>query len=151
MSSPTLQMNGEEFLSWLAVEKGRSANTLSSYRRDLTAYQIYLEDRGVRTEAATPSDVEAYLDFLSQDKSAVSVARALSSLRGFHRFMLDEAMAASDPTVDIQGARLPQRLPKALSEDEIGAALGRRRGRCTVRSARPRPVGTSLWHGRQGL
>ncbi|HEX5266232.1 MAG TPA: site-specific integrase, partial [Acidimicrobiales bacterium] len=44
---PVLSPDAEEFLSWLAVERGRAGNTLAAYRRDLVAYEAYLRERGV--------------------------------------------------------------------------------------------------------
>jgi len=66
--------------------------------------------------------VAAYLGALRDaGRSAASQARALSVLRGLHRFLLDEQRAASDPTLDLGAARVAQRLPKALSEARSSA------------------------------
>jgi len=115
--------SAEEYLSWLAVERGRARNTLQSYRRDLVGYEAALATRGTTPEEAGPDDVAGYLADLRPGRSQASVARALSVVRGFHRFMVDEGMAVADPTVGTEAGRLPQRLPKALSEEQVARLL----------------------------
>lgn len=110
----------EEFLSWLAVERGRAANTLSSYRRDLAGYEAALAANGRSPAEAEVEDVDRYLaDLTRGGASPASRARALSSIRGLHRFLADEGLAPRDPTTSITVGRLPARLPKALSEGEV--------------------------------
>ena len=124
MPSAVLSNEAEEFLSWLAVERGRARLTLAAYRRDLAAYESALAERGRTPCGATTRDVEEYVASMrSADKSPSSVARSLSVLRGLHRFLLEEDAAPSDPTADVAGARPALRLPKALSEAEITALL----------------------------
>jgi integrase/recombinase XerD len=126
MPAAPLSRNAEEFLSWLEVERGRSPRTLSSYRRDLGAYQAYLGDgpTGVSMDQATSSDVAAYVASLRQTHSASSVARALSTMRGFHRFLVEENLVPTDPTADLPGIGIADLLPKALSEEETSRLLG---------------------------
>ena len=120
MPAAVLSDASEEFLSWLGVERGRAPNTLSSYRRDLAAYEEALRRWGRGPQEAEPADVDRYVAELRQrGASPASRARALSSIRGLHRFLLDEGLAPSDPTAAVVAGRLPARLPKALSEDEV--------------------------------
>ncbi len=114
----------EEYLSWLAVERGRAANTITSYRRDLVHYEAALAERGLRVLDARPEDVERYVASLrASGHSAASVARAVSAVRGLHRFLLDEGTAGEDPTEELETGRLPARLPKALPEDDVARVL----------------------------
>lgn len=114
----------EEYLSWLAVERGRAANTLVAYRRDLVRYESALRELGRTPVTASPEDVERYVsDLRGTQQSAASVARALSCLRGLHRFLVDEGFAAADPTADVEAGRLPARLPKAIGEAEVTRIL----------------------------
>ena len=129
MPAAVLSSEAEEFLSWLAVERGRARLTLAAYRRDLAAYESALAERGRTPSRATVRDVEEYVASMrSADKSPSSVARSLSVLRGLHRFMLEEDAAPSDPTADVAGARPALRLPKALSEPDVTALLGAAKG-----------------------
>jgi integrase/recombinase XerD len=123
MSSP-LPRPAEEFLSWLEVERGRSPRTLSSYRRDLAAYEEALAAAGLTMAEAGPADVAAYLATLRRTHQAASVARALSSMRGFHRFLVEEGLRDDDPTGDLPSISVTDLLPKALSEDETEQLLG---------------------------
>lgn len=110
----------EEYLSWLAVERGRSANTLAAYRRDLLRYETVLGEWGRRPLDAGPVEVERFVHLLRREgQSPASVARALSSVRGLHRFLADEGYTTADPTGDVEAGRLPLRLPKALAEADV--------------------------------
>ena len=125
-SSPVeLPIEAEEFLSWLAVEKGRSPNTITSYRRDLRAYVAWLADRGTSLVDAAPEDAAAYVAALrSMGKAPASVARAVVAVRSVHAFMADEGSAEQDSAAELAGPRVPAGLPKALSEDEVARLLG---------------------------
>ena len=121
-----LPRDAEEYLSWLEVERGRSPRTLAAYRRDLRTYQEDVKGHGI--DAATSGDVAAHLSALRRTHGASSVARALSSIRGFHRFLVEEGLRGDDPTLDLPAISVTDLLPKALSEEEterlLGAAVG---------------------------
>ncbi len=120
-----LPLEMEEMLSWLGVEKGRSANTLAAYRRDLAAYSEFLIGRQLTPAAVTEGVVEDYLAFLrAAGRAPASVARALVSVRSLHRFLEDEGHLSSNPAGEVQRPKVPAGLPKALSEAEILALLG---------------------------
>src|ERR1700728_36497 len=121
MTAP-LPRDAEEFLSWLEVERGRSPRTLAAYRRDLGTYQEDVLGHGI--EAATSADVAAHLEALRRTHGTSSVARALSSIRGFHRFLVEEGMRGDDPTLDLPSISVSDLLPKALSEEETEQLLG---------------------------
>ena len=120
-----LSADSEELLSWLAVEKGRAANTVSAYRRDLAAYEEFLRGRGLKLNDVTEPVVQDYVAFLrAAGRAPASVARALVAVRSLHRFCVDEGRTDDDPTGDVDGPRVPQGLPKALSEDDVNGLLG---------------------------
>ncbi|MDQ3898740.1 MAG: site-specific tyrosine recombinase XerD [Actinomycetota bacterium] len=121
---PTTGNEVDELLSWLAVEKGRSANTVAAYRRDLAAYTEFLSGRRLTPAMVTESVVEDYLAFLrAAGRAPASVARALVSVRSLHRFLEDEGRAATNPAEEVQRPKVPSGLPKALSEAEVGTLL----------------------------
>jgi integrase/recombinase XerD len=126
MTSVVLPRPAEEYLSWLEVERGRSPRTLDAYRRDLAAYESTIRARGGSTgmEDATAADVAAHIAALRSTHTAASIARALSSIRGFHRFCVEEGLRADDPTVDLPSVSVTDLLPKALSEEETERLLG---------------------------
>jgi integrase/recombinase XerD len=126
VTTAPLPRNAEEFLSWLDVERGRSPRTLSSYRRDLAAYQAFVTQAApdALIDDATPDVVSAYMAAMRRTRSGSTVARSLSTLRGFHRFLVEEGEAQSDPTANIPGVAVADLLPKALSEEETEQLLG---------------------------
>lgn len=121
---PPLPLEVEEFLTWLAVERGRSANTLSAYRRDLRSYWAWLHHRGLDLAQVTPEVVIAYVGELRAGARAdASVARALVAVRTMHRFLAAEGLAASDPAADVDPPSVPAGLPKPLSEEQVMALI----------------------------
>ncbi|MFC4147234.1 site-specific tyrosine recombinase XerD [Micromonospora mangrovi] len=114
------------YLDHLTVERGLSANTLASYRRDLDRYLTTLVDAGVADLAAVgPGVVESHLARLRAGDAdhpplaVSSAARAASAVRGLHRFALREGLAGADPSRDVRPPTPPRRLPRALPVDDV--------------------------------
>jgi len=119
-----LPLDVEDFLTWLAAERGRSSNTLVAYRRDLSSYWVWLVERGENLDDVTGSDLDAYVGHLRERGLAPSsVKRALVAVRSLHRFRSEEGLAAMDPSASIETPRVPAGLPKALTESEIDGLL----------------------------
>jgi integrase/recombinase XerD len=111
-----------KYLTYLAVEKGLSPNTLSSYERDLNKYFYAMQAK--EPDTITPSDVNSFLAGLSgAGIAAPSIARNLAAVRGFHKFLQIDGLAQSDPTVNLETPRGWKRLPKTLSTIEVDALL----------------------------
>ncbi len=124
MPAAVLSNDAEEFLSWLTVERGRAELTIRAYRRDLAAYEATLAAKGTTLAEASPADIEDHLASLrSSGHGPASVARAQSVVRGLHQFLLEEDRATGDPSAEVDGTRLPSRLPKALSEEEVARLI----------------------------
>jgi integrase/recombinase XerD len=114
----------------LTVERGLSRNTLRSYRRDLDRYVAFLTATGIDDLAAvTPADLtQLLLTLRSGDEehpalSAASAARAMSAVRGLHRFAAREGLAPDDAGRDVRPPAPPKRLPKALPVDQVERLL----------------------------
>lgn len=121
---PPLPLDVEEFLTWLAAERGRSTNTLAAYRRDLRAYWTFLSGRGAGLDDVDPGLLDDYVAHLRErDLASSSVARAMVAVRSLHRFRAEEGLADADPSTVVESPRVPAGLPKALSEDEVVALL----------------------------
>jgi integrase/recombinase XerD len=119
-----LPLDVEDFLTWLAAERGRSSNTLVAYRRDLSSYWVWLVERGENLDDVTGSDLDAYVGHLRERGLAPSsVKRALVAVRSLHRFRSEEGLAVMDPSASIETPRVPAGLPKALTESEIDGLL----------------------------
>jgi integrase/recombinase XerD len=123
----------DEHDTWLAVERGLAANSLAAYRRDLRRYAEYLRRHGVTDATAVDeSTVAAYVDSLKRAKdedgapryAPSSIARALVAVRSFHRFCREEGIVDADPSEEVGAPRVPQGIPKALTEEEVDALLG---------------------------
>jgi integrase/recombinase XerD len=113
------------FLDALWLERGLSDNTLAAYRRDLGAFDQWLQSRDTPLEAASRGDIQAYLaHLLALRRSPRSAARVLSCLRGFYRYLLREGLRNDDPSLDLDGVRTGRPLPKTLSEEDVDALLG---------------------------
>ena len=111
-----------KFLTYLAVEKGLAPNTLAAYDRDLKKYFHTMQ--GKDPDGISPSDVRAFLTGLSGSGiAAPSIARNLTAVRGFHKFLQIDGLAQSDPTVNLETPRGWKRLPKTLSMVEVDALL----------------------------
>ncbi len=124
-----LSADAEEFLAYLAVERGRAASSVAAYRRDLATYEEFLSARKLSLEQVTAPVVQDYLAVLAASGlKASSRARALVAVRGLHGFCHDERGAPTDPTLDVARPRVPAGLPKALGEDEVQSLLAAVRG-----------------------
>ena len=118
------------YLQHLTVEKGRAANTLSAYRRDLSRYLRWLHvHRLDRYDDVEPGHVSGFLQAISTGGdggaplAARSAARVLVAVRGLHRFLALEGVTEHDPAQDVAPPSPGLRLPKALAVDEVAAIL----------------------------
>jgi len=108
----------------LAAERNAAPNTLLAYRKDLDDFAAFLGRRGTGVGAADAAAVRAYVKQLAaQGLAPRSLARRLSALRQFHRFLLADGLRADDPMTAIASPRLGRPLPKTLSEAEMAALL----------------------------
>jgi integrase/recombinase XerD len=110
------------YLDHLGVERGLSRNTLSSYQRDLDRYVAFIGGRDLAE--VTAADLTAHLSALRADGlSAASAARAMSAVRGLHRFAAREGLVPGDVSRDVKPPSPPKRLPKALDLDQVERLL----------------------------
>lgn len=114
----------KRFASYLSVEKGLSKNTVDSYSRDITGFAEFLEPGQKRLDAFSKEDIIEFLDKMRNEAySTASVCRFISSVKGLCRFLLMEDIIKEDPTENLQSPKKWERLPKALSVDEIKKIL----------------------------
>jgi integrase/recombinase XerD len=118
------------YLDHLAVERGLSANTLASYRRDLRRYAGFLTTDGVSEPAdITEKHVSAFLRSLREGDedhlalSATSAARTVVAVRGLHRFLAREGLVADDAAVTVRPPTPPRKLPKAIPLADVERLL----------------------------
>ena len=132
MTTVALETQLQGYLDHLTIERGVAKNTLSSYRRDLRRYSKHLSDRGIHDLAKVgEDDVSEFLVALRRGDpdsgaaalSAVSAARALIAVRGWHRFAAAEGLAELDVARAVRPPTPGRRLPKSLTIDEVLALL----------------------------
>jgi integrase/recombinase XerD len=122
----------DRYLRHLAIERGRSPHTVAAYRRDLNRLLDSLRRAGVGDATAiTPQNLTAFARELREGPeplAASSVARMLSSVRGFTKFLVDEQRIPLDPAADLVAPKLPDRLPKALTIAQVESLLAATEG-----------------------
>jgi integrase/recombinase XerD len=130
----------DSFLEHLVVERGLRQNSLEAYQRDLLRYLAHLGNRNLEAGSLDRTDVPRYLLTLREAGLAPrSVARHLSAIRQFHRFLVRQGRAKDDPTSHLEAPRPWRRLPGVLSSDEVDRLLEVREG-ATPRGLRDRAM-----------
>jgi integrase/recombinase XerD len=136
----SLPLGCDEYLTWLAVERGRAPSTLAAYRRDLTRYATWLDRRGVGLDDVTEADIVGFLGEAAAGPGAhrsghppgvattaraapATVKRLAVSVRSLHRFLAIEHEGRADPGADVEAPRVPAGLPKALDEGQVASLL----------------------------
>lgn len=127
-AASALQVAVDRYLRHVTIERGLSDNTLAAYRRDLGAYLQFLEGLGVVSPGAiTAAEVSAFSQHLGMRAegalAASSKARMLSSVRSLHRFLLEEGDVETDVAAETKPPKLPSRLPKAITIEQMSAVL----------------------------
>ena len=113
-----------EYFAYLRVERGLSPNTLTNYSHDLGKLREFAEKKQKPVEHLNKNDLSESFKLLTQSGlSPRSVARTISSLRGFYKFLLRDGFIGEDPLAHISAPQMEQHLPRFLTEDEIGRLL----------------------------
>jgi len=115
----------DSYMNYITVERGLSKNTLDSYSGDLVRYMSFLGGLGIVEIGETSKlEVMAYLLSLrKRDLSSKTVARSISVLRGFYRWLADEGILRGNPLEDMESPRTIRSLPGVLSLDEVDSLL----------------------------
>ena len=113
-----------EFVAYLQVEKGLRPASCEAYRRDLEQFAEHVEGRDGLLVGATQADVSGFMEGLrGHSVESRSIARKLSCLRGFYRWLLMDKRIGHDPTVNIETPSSWKVLPKSLAESEVAEML----------------------------
>ena len=109
---------------YLVEEKNASANTVSSYMRDLRQFASYVEERQLTPQVITQSNVSTYLDYLSgQGKSPATVSRSLASIKGFLNYLVAQGVIDKNPASQVATAKAEKKLPQVLTGKEVERLL----------------------------
>jgi integrase/recombinase XerD len=113
-----------EYAVHLQVEKGLRPLSVEAYRRDLEMFAEFVEETDGTLLAAKQADVSGFMQNLREHgQESRSVARKLSCLRGFYRWLLKDKRVVADPTVNIESPSSWKVLPKSLAESEVAEML----------------------------
>ena len=114
----------EQFKSYLTTEKKSSANTVSSYVRDLTQFDRYLQNEGTALDQVDTSVIEGYDSWLTgKGKSAATVTRSLASLKCFYGWMVSNGRMESNPALQAKSVKVERKLPQVLTSQEVELLL----------------------------
>lgn len=117
----------DAYLRHVTIERGLSEHTVGAYRRDLEVYRQWLADAGITdTAAVTGAVIRRFIterSSMDPPPAATSLARLQSSVRGLHRHLVREGIEREDPSSRLRPPKTPQRLPKALSIDQVERLL----------------------------
>jgi len=119
----------DRFLDHLGVERGLSPHTCSAYRRDLRYLNAFTHEGGRRLQTVTAADLHRFIARMAGARPApASIARLISALRSFYRFLLLEGAMTHDPTATLTLPKPWQRLPGTLSIGEVERLLNHPKG-----------------------
>jgi integrase/recombinase XerD len=121
-----MQAQVDEFLDYLATEKGYSDNTLAAYRNDLTQFAQYLlEQAGAeRWDSVSQTQIVAYILHMKELEYASStIARKVAAIKSYFHYLRDEGVIQNDPTLTLESPKVKKHLPKAISEDDVERLL----------------------------
>ncbi|MBE0475301.1 MAG: site-specific tyrosine recombinase XerD [Rhodoferax sp.] len=113
----------DTFIDALWLEEGLSKNTLAAYRRDLTLFGAWLAGQGGHLLDGTELLLNGYFADQHAVTKATTANRRLTVFKRFYRWALRERLLLTDPTLKLQAAKQPLRMPKTLTEPQVEALL----------------------------
>ncbi len=146
MPKPELNPLVESFLDMITAERGAALNTRQAYWRDLADVSLFLKGKGTDLDVATTDMLKAYLKELAAKTNIVgdvkttiavrTIARRLSALRQFYRYMISEGLREDDPTSTIESPKQGRTLPKTLTEEQVSNLIKTAGAKGTAESTR---------------
>jgi integrase/recombinase XerD len=113
----------DTFVDALWLEEGLSKNTLEAYRRDLKLFGLSLAAKSMTLLSSTEQDLQTYFADQHAHTRATTANRRLTVFKRFFRWALRERIIAADPTLKLQAAKQPLRMPKSLTEPQVESLL----------------------------
>jgi len=109
----------DQFINYIRIERGLADNTVASYSRDLVRFSNFLKSRRISPLEVSQGQITEFVQLLGKKLAARSVARNISALKTFFRFLVSEGRIEDSPARLLETPRTPQRLPGVLSRDEM--------------------------------
>ncbi|MBX9612078.1 MAG: site-specific tyrosine recombinase XerD [Burkholderiales bacterium] len=113
----------DDFIDALWLEEGLSKNTLAAYRRDLMLYAEWLRDQRLSLDDSTEAHLHRYFAARHDQTRATTANRRLTVFKRYFRWALRERRLQADPTLRLESAKQPLRVPKTLTEAQVEALL----------------------------
>lgn len=113
----------DQFIHYLRVERGLAANTVEAYSRDLIRFLAFLKERGLSPAEASRDHIAEHVAGLGRTLSLRSIARNISAIKMFFRFLANENIIESNPARLVETPRLGRKLPEVLGAEEVDALL----------------------------
>jgi integrase/recombinase XerD len=110
------------YLNHLSVERNLARNSLESYSRDLRSYVEYFIQKN-KAKSIQENDIQDFLNSKRSDQSEASITRLVASIRGFHKFMVQEEISENNPAQYLSVGSKALRLPKTISSDEMNKII----------------------------
>lgn len=112
----------QSFCDYLLIDKHYSNNTIDSYKRDLLKFSHFVDKKDLRN--IDKSDIKNYLkDLKDNNINERSIARNISSIKSFYKFLIIEKVITDNPSDSINLPKLGKKLPNTLSEEDINKLL----------------------------
>ncbi len=112
------------FLEFLENDKKLSSNTLQSYKRDITQYQNYIDEKGLNYLKLENEDIDNYFEHLkTMNKKTSTISRNLATIRSFYKFLLRTKKIKKDPTIGVQSPKVEKKVPNILTSKEVELLL----------------------------
>jgi len=151
MVSQSVEKHGliHQFMRYLSVEKNASPHTCRCYRKDLEGFEDFLKNSGmyvthlgeVEVEKVDRIAIRKYLSFLHRKNRKSSIARKLSTLRSFFRYLVREQIVPSNPAKSVSTPKVEKTLPTTLTVDETFRLMESPKGLREKPSERPKGNG----------
>lgn len=120
----------EKFLNYLTVEKGLSPNTLEAYNRDLKKFTKHLDENGQKLQNFNRNDIVSFISSLRDNgNQTATLARNISTLRTFSRFLLLEGILKEDPVENLSTPKGWKRIPRIIGTEEVSILLNTPEGK----------------------
>jgi integrase/recombinase XerD len=115
----------QQFLDYIAEEKGYSQNTLAAYRNDLSQFTEFLEERVGNWDQVARDTIVDYIMTMKSDQEYASstVARKVAAIKSFFHYLVEHGKLEDDPTATLDSPKVRKRLPKAISADDMERLL----------------------------
>ena len=136
----------KHFLTFMSVEKGSAANTISAYRNDLEQFRQFVHttcSNGTQAEwcDVNPAVLQGYVQHLrDKDYADATVARKVAAVKSFFNYLTAEGLVPSDPTESLSSPRVGKTLPKPLTVREVDELLEQPRKRSTPEAKRDKAM-----------